>query len=52
VPEQQYTPEMLELRAREGRSMPLQSRVVLRAPLERLLALTRAAGPATARSAP
>jgi GNAT superfamily N-acetyltransferase len=52
VPEQQYTAEMRELRAREERSMALQSRVVLRAPLERLLALTRAAGPATARSAP
>jgi GNAT superfamily N-acetyltransferase len=52
VPEQQYTVAMAELHAREGRSMRLESRVVLRAPLERLLALTRQAGPARARSAP
>ena len=39
VPEQQYTPEMAELHASEGRTMLLESRVVMRASLERLLAL-------------
>lgn len=37
VPERQYTAEMAELHAREGLSMRQESRVVLRAPLERLL---------------
>jgi GNAT superfamily N-acetyltransferase len=39
VPEQHYTPEMAQLHAREGRSMLLESRVVMRASLERLLVL-------------
>jgi GNAT superfamily N-acetyltransferase len=38
VPERHYTPEMAELHAREGRSMRLESRAVMRASLERLLA--------------
>ena len=37
VPESQHTPEMAQLHAREGQSMRLESRVVMRAPLERLL---------------
>jgi GNAT superfamily N-acetyltransferase len=38
VPESQYTPEMAELHAREGMTMRLESRVVMRASLGRLLA--------------
>lgn len=41
VSEREYTPEMAELHAREGQTMRLDSRVVLRAPLEHLLALGR-----------
>lgn len=37
VPAEQYTPEMATLHARDGLTMRLESRVVLRAPLERLL---------------
>jgi GNAT superfamily N-acetyltransferase len=37
VPESQYTAEMAELRAREGQSMRVESRVVMRASLGRLL---------------
>jgi GNAT superfamily N-acetyltransferase len=39
VPAPQYTPEMAELHAREGQMMRLESRVVMRSTLERLLAL-------------
>jgi GNAT superfamily N-acetyltransferase len=39
VPEHHYTPEIAELHAREGRSLRLESRVVMRASLERLLVL-------------
>ena len=38
VPERRYTPEMAALHARDGLTMRLESRVILRAPLDRLLA--------------
>jgi GNAT superfamily N-acetyltransferase len=42
VPEHEYTEEMAELRARERRTMRLESRIVMRAPIERLLVLDEA----------